>query len=73
MTNSNFPNWVRAFFYQRLSNGTLSIAKLYPAMQGSGNEYLYKTEQRDFFYFTRVAATWRYCENSNIKVQREAE
>ena len=51
------PYWVRAFFYQRLSNGTLSIAKLYPAMQGSGNEYLYKTEQRDFFYFTRVAAT----------------
>lgn len=43
------PFWVRAFLYQRLSNGTLSFAKLYPAMQGSGNEYLYKIEQHDFF------------------------
>ncbi|GAC1692790.1 MAG: hypothetical protein NVS9B9_15110 [Ktedonobacteraceae bacterium] len=48
------PFWVRAFLYQRLSNGTLSIAKLYPSMQGSGYEYLYKSEQRDFFYITRV-------------------
>ena len=51
------PFWVRAFLYQHLANGTFSISKLNSAMQGSGYEYLQKREQRDFFYFTRVAPT----------------
>ena len=46
------PFWVRAFLYNRGSNGTLQITKLNPGMQGSGSEYLYGTE-RDFFYLTR--------------------
>jgi len=46
------PYWVRAFIYNRNSNGSLSISKLNPSMQGTGTEYLYGTE-RDFFYLTR--------------------
>lgn len=47
------PNWVRAFLYKRNNQGTLSITKLNPNMQGSGTEYLNGTA-RDFFYLTRV-------------------
>jgi hypothetical protein len=46
------PFWVRAFTYNRNSNGSLSITKLNSSMQGTGTEYLYGTE-RDFFYMTR--------------------
>jgi len=48
------PYWVRAFVYNRASNGALSITKLNPNMQGTGTEYLYGTA-RDFFYLTRFA------------------
>ncbi len=47
------PFWVRAFLYNRMSNGTLSIDKLNPAMQGNGTEYLHGAV-RDFFYLTRL-------------------
>lgn len=46
------PFWVRAFFYQHASNGSLQITKLNPAMAGRGNEYL-QGNKRDFFYVTR--------------------
>jgi hypothetical protein len=46
------PFWVRAFLYQRSSNGSLTITKLNTAMQGTGNEYL-TVDLRDFFYLTR--------------------
>jgi hypothetical protein len=46
------PFWVRAFLYQRGSNGSLTITKLNTAMQGTGNEYL-NVDLRDFFYLTR--------------------
>ncbi|MHB8600727.1 MAG: hypothetical protein ACYDER_28465 [Ktedonobacteraceae bacterium] len=49
------PYWVRAFLYNRNSQGTRTITKLNPAMNGSGTEYLYGTA-RDFFYLTRVIA-----------------
>lgn len=49
------PYWVRAFLYNRNSQGTRTITKLNPAMNGSGIEYLYGTA-RDFFYLTRVIA-----------------
>lgn len=45
------PFWVRAFMYHRDQKGVLSINKLNPQMQGTGNEYLLGTE-RDFFYLT---------------------
>lgn len=48
------PFWVRAFLYERDQNGKLTINKLNPQMQGTGQEYLYGT-QRDFFYLTRFA------------------
>jgi len=48
------PYWVRAFVYNRASNGALSITKLNPNMQGTGTEYLSGTA-RDFFYLTRFA------------------
>jgi len=48
------PYWVRAFVYNRAANGALSITRLNPNMQGTGNEYLYGTA-RDFFYLTRFA------------------
>ena len=47
------PYWVRAFLYNRNSQGTLTITKLNPDMYGSGTEYLYGTA-RDFFYVTRI-------------------
>lgn len=47
------PFWVRAFLYQRDSQGVLHITKLRPSMQGSGTEYLNSTA-RDFFYLARV-------------------
>ena len=46
------PFWVRAFLYERSSNGTLTITKLDNQMQGTGQEYL-NGDQRDFFYLTR--------------------
>jgi hypothetical protein len=48
------PFWVRAFLYNRNSQGTWNIVKLHPAMYGTGTEYLSAT-QRDFFYLTRFA------------------
>jgi len=48
------PFWVRAFLYNRDRNGPINVAKLNPQMQGSGYEYLYRT-QRDFFYLTNFA------------------
>jgi hypothetical protein len=48
------PFWVRAFLYDRDHNGQLHITKLNPQMQGTGYEYLSRT-QRDFFYLTRFA------------------
>lgn len=47
------PYWVRAFLYNRDSQGGRTIIKLNPAMQGTGTEYLNGTA-RDFFYLTRV-------------------
>ena len=49
------PFWVRAFLYERGTNGSLHITKLHPGMQGNGNEYLQGTS-RDFFYITRDSA-----------------
>jgi hypothetical protein len=46
------PFWVRAFLYDRNPNGTLTITKLDPQMQGTGQEY-FNQDQRDFFYLTR--------------------
>lgn len=51
------PYWVRAFLYNRNSQGTLSITKLNPDMYGNGTEYLYGTA-RDFFYVTRITPTF---------------
>lgn len=51
------PYWVRAFLYNRNSQGTLGITKLNPDMYGSGTEYLYGTA-RDFFYVTRITPTF---------------
>jgi hypothetical protein len=46
------PEWVRAFLYDRGSDGSLQTTKLNPGMQGTGQEYLHATT-RDFFYLTR--------------------
>ncbi|HVB25843.1 MAG TPA: phosphodiester glycosidase family protein [Ktedonobacteraceae bacterium] len=48
------PYGVRAFLYSRNSGGAYNIARLNPAMQGTGTEYLYGN-QRDFFYLTRYS------------------
>ena len=47
------PFWVRAFLYQRIGSGGLTITKLHPQMHGTGKEYLQGTS-RDFFYLTRT-------------------
>jgi hypothetical protein len=49
------PFWVRAFLYERGNDGNLTITKLDPQMQGTGQEYLGGDggNQRDFFYLTR--------------------
>lgn len=48
------PFWVRAFLYERDQTGKLTVNKLNPQMQGTGQEYLHGM-QRDFFYLTRFA------------------
>jgi len=47
------PFWVRAFTYGHDAAGNLTVSKLYPAMAGTGAEYLYG-DVRDFFYVTRA-------------------